>query len=67
MLAGQAGAVPPLPLQLVLVWLWQTIPDAQSLSVAQAWVWAWATPAKHRAMVVAAVDTNESEVMGFSL
>jgi hypothetical protein len=25
-LAGQAGAVPPLPLQLVLVWLWQTIP-----------------------------------------
>lgn len=40
MLAGQAGAVPPLPLQLVLVWLWQTIPDAQSLSVAQVWVWA---------------------------
>ena len=37
MLAGQAGAVPPLPLQLVLVWLWQTIADPQSLSVTQVW------------------------------
>jgi hypothetical protein len=65
MLAGQAGAVPPLPLQVVLGWPWQTIPDPQSLSVTQ--VWARAAPAKHRAAVATTVETNESEVMGFPL